>query len=271
MLCHIQRATWTIGRLTNWAWNQCWKPLNRHEVWDTAQKGTSITGNVLLETHLYPSVRVLRAYPFPEVWLPGLGASLEIVQLREVPLLLLTLDRDLQTAFWGGLHQRWPCFPTQTAFKLSRYRLSPTRVMNPTALQPCLRLAVSPVDSHPDPDVQADFPAWPQPCLVHMDLPSDCWAVPYPGCPDRTCPARLAQAPQPCALGRTRHFPLLALEPCLASGSPSIATAGPGCSLTLLLIETLWQTNHKVMQDASFLERSRSSYAAWVYSWVDDT
>lgn len=65
---------------------------------DTAQKGTSVTGNVLLQTHLYPSVWVLRAYPFPEVWLPGLGASLEIVQLREAPLLLATMDRALQKA-----------------------------------------------------------------------------------------------------------------------------------------------------------------------------
>lgn len=63
---------------------------------DTAQKGTFITVNVLVETHLYPPAWVLGAYPCPEAWLPGLRASLEIVQLREVSLLLVTMDRDLQ-------------------------------------------------------------------------------------------------------------------------------------------------------------------------------
>ena len=220
---------------------------------DTAQKGPSITGNVLLETYLCPSVLVLRVYPFPEVWLPGLGASLEIAQSREVPLLLATLDRALQTALWGGLCRGWLPFPTQAAFKLSHYHLSPTWATDPAVLQPWLRLAISPADSCPDPDMQADFLAWPRPCLITMALPGDCWAVPYPGCPGQTCPARLAQALQSCTLP-SKALPSAGLVTMLSFWLTfHCRAAGPRCSPTLLLIETVWQTNCKVMQDANFL------------------
>lgn len=233
---------------------------------DTAQKGTSITGNVLLETHLYPSVWVLRAYPFPEVWLPGLGASLEIAQLREVPLLPAILDRALQTALWGGLRQGQLPFPTQAAVKLSHYRLSPTWAVDPTALQPSLRLPIS-----PGPAVQADLRAWPQPCLITTDLPGDGWAVPQPRRPDQTCPARRAWAPRSCALA-SEALPSAVLVTALSFWLTfRCGAAGPHRSPTLPLTETAGQTNRKVTEDANFIERPKSSYVAWVYSWVDDT
>lgn len=239
---------------------------------DTAQKGTSITGNVLLETHLYPSVWVLRAYPFPEVWLPGLGASLEIAQLREVPSCRPSwTEPSRQRCGEGGLRQGQLPFPTQTAVKLSHYRLSPTWAVDPTALQPSLRLPISPVDSHPGPAVQADLLAWPRPCLITTDLPGDGWAVPQPRRPDQTCPARRAWAPRPCALA-SEALPSAALVTVLGFWLTfHCRAAGPHRSPTLPLTETVGQTNRKVIEDANFIERPKSSYVAWVYSWVDDT
>lgn len=57
ILCHIQKVAWTFSS-RNWAWNQCWKLLNSDEVW-TLHRKASITRNILLETHLYPSAGVL--------------------------------------------------------------------------------------------------------------------------------------------------------------------------------------------------------------------
>lgn len=90
----------------------------------------------------------------------------------------------------GGLTRADSAFPRQLLLSWATTLVSH---MNPATLQPCSCLASSPVGS--DPDTQADALASPQPCLITVDLPGVCWAVPYPGCPDQAYPAHLSQAP----------------------------------------------------------------------------
>lgn len=90
----------------------------------------------------------------------------------------------------AGLTRADSAFPRQLLLSWATTLVSD---MNPATLQPCSCLASSPVGS--DPDTQADTLAWPQPCLITVDLPGVCWAVPYPGCPDQAYPAHLSQAP----------------------------------------------------------------------------
>lgn len=159
------------------------------------------------------------------------------------------------TAIYEGLWDPWGHWQTSVALPRDvgpLFKFSPESSAHawaileenwsPAELQPCLRLAMDPVD--PDPDLQTAFPAWPQSCLVTLGLPGYHWTLssPWPvdllprltlslpGHRDTAillCPAHLAQAMWQWPSSDT---------PAQTPGDPPQhhipqGTAGPWCSL----------------------------------------
>lgn len=118
------------------------------------------------------TARALRASTLLMIWLPGLRANVEIMQLRAAPLPLLTLD--------GALWAWADTLPVGADTMLSHYHLSCAWATTPTASQPYLCLATHPVNLDLDPDSWTDYLAWSWTRLITMDLPVDHCTVSLP-------------------------------------------------------------------------------------------
>ena len=97
---------------------------------------------------MHQSVTALRASPFLELLLPGLGDSSAVARLRAVPF--------PRQHCWGAWARADPPLPVGTAFKLTLPCLAPAWTTAPAVSQPGLCLAMGPTD--PDPDQDTDWP-----------------------------------------------------------------------------------------------------------------